>query len=483
MTAKLFRDVSASTLQVVINQSLGLLVFLLISYYLSRDSFGELNWSSALFTFTFSLLTLRLDQVLVKRSAVELNPAKSLLLFIYHTVLTGVGLYLLLLIACMVWPSFFSAHDLLLFIGLSQLLNFFSLPFKQVANGKEQFDFLAVMSCTANFVRLAGLLTTLLFFSLTVHAILVVFIISSAVELAVSVYYVLVRMHIRLRGQLYFREYRAFLAESLPQAGVAILMAGITRIDWILLGIFHSPAVTADYSFTYRVFELSPVPLLVMAPILLSRFSRYLGANPAASLLDIRPVLQRLIRYEMILATFLPLALILVWSPWIDALTHHKYGARNEWIIIVLCACTPFQYITNMAWSILFARHRLKKILQITFISFLIMLTADLALIPSFGAWGAAIAYLCYAITEYVLYMLSGTELARLRVAWTSLLCCGGAAILAGSIAMLCTDQAVYRLCLALPLYFIALVATSQLQTNDIGFTRRLLHKNRPPAR
>jgi hypothetical protein len=45
MSRKFFRDISASTLQVLINQLLGLAVFLFLSICLSKDHYGELNWS------------------------------------------------------------------------------------------------------------------------------------------------------------------------------------------------------------------------------------------------------------------------------------------------------------------------------------------------------------------------------------------------------------------------------------------------------
>src|SRR3982750_1356414 len=130
MNPKLFKDISASTLQVLINQSLGVLVFLITSYYLPKESYGELNWSFAIFTFTNNLLSLRLEQIVVKKAATDPDSSTIMTLFMVHIFLSGMGFYLLLLLLNLVFPGFFSAHNLLLIVGLSQLFSFFSSPFK-----------------------------------------------------------------------------------------------------------------------------------------------------------------------------------------------------------------------------------------------------------------------------------------------------------------------------------------------------------------
>ncbi|MEI9943374.1 MAG: hypothetical protein WDN26_04065 [Chitinophagaceae bacterium] len=71
------------------------------------------------------------------------------------------------------------------------------------------------------------------------------------------------------------RDYFVLIKESLPLAGAVIMNVSIARIDWILLGLFTTDEQTAEYSFAYRAFELSPFPLLIIAPILLSRFQSF----------------------------------------------------------------------------------------------------------------------------------------------------------------------------------------------------------------
>ena len=475
MTRKLLKDVSASAIQVLINQVLGLLVFLIISVDLPKEIYGELNWSIAVLTFATTILSLRLEQIVVKRSAAEQNSSKIMTLFMIHVLLTGAGFYLLLFLLSYIFPSFFTAHSLLLVVGISQLLSFFSSPFKQVANGKERFDYLAVMSSTANLVRAILLFSVIIIYHLNIQWLLIIFIISSFIELLVCFFIVTCLMKIPLANKIHFTDYTLLLRQSLPQIGSAILMAGITRIDWILLGLFSTASLTAEYSFAYRVYELSPFPLLIIAPILLSRFSKYF-ASSNQSLLVKKKELGLLVRTEMIAATLIPLVLNIMWTPVIDLITGNKYGAVNQTTFLILSFCIPFQYITNILWSAHFAQHRLKLIFRITLITFCITLVCDLLFIPLYNVKGAAFVYLAAIIIEYINYMRS-SELSAIKETWQSLLICIIAACISGFVSVSFFELVAWRLAIAVPLFFLLLVATGQLRMNDIRYMFLLFNK------
>jgi O-antigen/teichoic acid export membrane protein len=467
MTPKLLKDISASTVQVIINQALGVSVFLITSFYLPKESYGELNWSFAIFTFTNNLLSLRLEQIVVKKAATAPDSSTIMTLFMIHIFLSGTGFYLLLLLLSLVFPGFFSVHHLLLIVGISQLFSFFSSPFKQIANGKERFDYLAAMSSVNNVVRVILLLALILFSQVTIDRVLVVLIIGSAAELLFCFLVTRFRMHIRLQRDVRVRDYARLLKESLPQMGAAILMAGITRLDWIFLGLFSTSIVTAEYSFAYRAYELSPFPLLIIAPVLLSRFSKYFAANAQRSLLEKKKELSLLIRAEMIVATLIPLLLNIIWSPVIDALTGNKYGQVNKWTFFILSLCIPFQYIINIIWSAHFAQHRLKLILKITVISFLIILAGDSVFIPMYGALGAAVVYLTAMIVEYLNFMRH-SEISRIKESWQSLLICMLAAAGSGFAGVYFFSATGWQAISAIVLFFLLLLATRQLRINDL---------------
>ena len=145
MKKNLLKDLSASTIQFLLNYLCGLLIFFLTSRHLDKPDFGELNWSLAIFIFVTTILSLRLEQIIVRKVAAGDDASRMLTVFTIHIFFGGLLFYVLLLIGSFVFPAFFETHNLLMVLAISQLLSFFSLPFKQLANGKEKFAALAIM--------------------------------------------------------------------------------------------------------------------------------------------------------------------------------------------------------------------------------------------------------------------------------------------------------------------------------------------------
>src|SRR5690606_3456725 len=96
MSRKLISDISASTMQVILNQSLGLVIFFITSRYLDKAVYGELNWSLAVLTFVTTILSLRLEQIVVRKVAAGADASGILTLFTGHVFFTGLGFYVLL---------------------------------------------------------------------------------------------------------------------------------------------------------------------------------------------------------------------------------------------------------------------------------------------------------------------------------------------------------------------------------------------------
>lgn len=466
MARRFIKDISASTVQVMLNQVLGVLIFLILSRFLGKPDFGEFNWSIAILTFVTSILSLRLEQIIVRRIAAGEDAARLLTVFAGHIFFTGIIFYMVLLAGSFAFPGFFRGHSLLLLLAISHLLSFFASPFRQLANGKEDFRLLAFMSSIANVIRAIGLLIIIVFTSLSVQQVIILYIISSAIELLVCLFLARYRLHTSISVKYGVADYLLLIRESLPQAGVVFLNASIARIDWILLGIFTTASITAEYSFAYKVYELSPLPLLIIAPILLSRFSRFFSTHTPEQLLQHKQELGLLIRFEMIAATLIPLCLNLVWTPLVDHLTGGKYGAVNETTFFLLSWCIPFLYMNNLLWSFHFAQNHLGFIFRITFAVFLVNLAGNLLLIPRYQACGAAFICLCATVVEYILYM-SFSRLSRLAGTWLSLLCCSLSAAAAGFLAFYTIENAVLRLVVALPVFCLLLLATKQLRTSD----------------
>lgn len=478
MKKNFLKDISASTIQVVLNQALGLLVFIIISRYLEKPVYGELNWSLAILTFIFTTLSLRLEQIVVRKVAAGDDASKMLTLFTGHALFTGVVFYLLLFLSSLLFPSFFQHHQLLLILAISQLLNFISSPFKQIANGKEFFRLLAIMSSVSNLVRAVWLLWVVLFSELTIRQVLIIYIVSALAELVISICIVRYKLNIST-GVWKWKDYFLLLTESLPQIGSVFLNACIARFDWILLGIFAGTVVTAEYSFAYKIFELCPVPLLILGPILLSRFSKYFSQNSESALLNKKREIGFFIRCEMIAATIIPLVLNIVWSPLIDSISDNKYGEVNKTNFLLLSLCLPFQYINNLLWTVEFAQNRLRRILKITAVTCTIIIAGDLLMIPLLNARGAAIVYLAATICEYLIYMRVSI-ISRIKESWRALVFCTGIMLLSGCAAVFITDIVLLKLLLSVVIYCMLLIVTGQLKKDDLQMLRVWLSKKRP---
>src|ERR1700738_861528 len=96
MNRKLLKDISWNTLQVLGNQILGVFIFLLISRYLDKPVFGELSWSLALLTFITTILSLRLEQIIVRNVAAGDDASKMLTLFTAHNLVTRFSFFAVL---------------------------------------------------------------------------------------------------------------------------------------------------------------------------------------------------------------------------------------------------------------------------------------------------------------------------------------------------------------------------------------------------
>jgi O-antigen/teichoic acid export membrane protein len=466
-----------NTLQVLFNQLLGVFIFLLLSRYLDKEGYGELNWSLAVLTFITTILSLRLEQIVVRDVAAGKDPSTMLTLFFAHNVMLGLLFFGLLLGANFLFPVAFHRHSILWILSISQLLTFFALPFRQLATGKSAFGWLAVLSLVSNLIRCVWLAWLVTFSVLTIPRVLIVFTVSALAEFVLGGYIVLGRLRVPLRRRTPFSGYGQLIKGSLPQVGVVFLNAGIARIDWILMGVFSTPAHTAEYSFAYRAYEFSPLPLLVLAPFLLNSFSRLFGGSPAGMDASDRgpgpaPTLPSwlngFVRLSAIFATLLPLWLVLAWSPLIDLVTAHKYGQVNALTFLVLSACIPFQYLINIFWSAEFAANRLGRILVITAITGGIVVAGDCLFIPLYAGQGAAGVYLVAMIVQCILYSTTSLFAARTAWAWNrQMLLSVIIAVVSGGLAIGMTGSVFLRLAIASLLYGVFTWAAGCLDRND----------------
>jgi O-antigen/teichoic acid export membrane protein len=405
MRKKFVRDISATSLQVVINQLFGFAIFYVLSVYFSKNIFGEINWTLAVLLAAFSILSLGIDQVIIKKIAAGEDPKLMLTLYFFHVLSAGILFYLFLLLINFIFPGIFLKHYLLLFFGFGKLMVFFASPFKQLANGLEKYKSLLYMSVCSNVIKGAALMILSFFSALNITTVIIFFIAGDIVELILSLFITKKILKISLSANLNKKKYFSLVKESLPQAGVVIFTSTIARFDWIILGILASDIALAEYSFAFRVFEVATLPLLVIAPVLIPRFTKIFQLTNLVRKETFNDFFS-LLKFEIIIASLVALLLNILWIPVIDFITHGKYGSVNRYTIFILSCSMPFIYANNFLWSINFAQSRLKMIFNIFLITFLVNVTGNIILIPFFGGEGAAVTYLLAIITQFILFWI-----------------------------------------------------------------------------
>jgi O-antigen/teichoic acid export membrane protein len=464
----LIRNLSANTIQLAVNQLLGLVIFYVLSTGLDKSSFGQLNLALAILLIVFNLLSLGIDQVAIRKIALGNPPGPILSLYLFHVLLTGLLFYFILLTGSIFINLQGGLYPILILIGLGKLMIYFSSPFKQAASGLEHFRPLAFMLVISNLVRGGGLVLLVLLHVLSLKTIIILFIAGDLLELLFCIYLFkrITRLPINISPNK--TRYIVLLREALPQMGVVMISSAMSRFDWIFIGFTVSAIKLAEYSFAYKVFEMSTLPLLAIAPLLLPWFTKLFKQDG----IDAGP-LKLLLKAEMMIAALTIVLINTLWSPVIDVVTAGKYGAVNTKTIFILSLCIPFLYLNNFLWTIHFAKGRMKMILKGFIITLLVNVVLDVVLIPIYSNEGAAAAFLAATIVQSVYYMIKYL-MAGFNRLWFNLLACIFCAIVTCVVAKSYFLNSYIAPVLAVILYFVLLFITAQIKPADYRTTRKL---------
>ncbi len=459
MKIKLLKNLSANTLQLVINQFFAALTFYILSLGLDKATFGRINLALAILLSVFSVLSFGIDQLTVKKVAQGDDVPTVTNLYIGHVLLSGLVFYGLLLLGYIIFHGS-PNYNLVLWMGFGKLMMFFAMPFKQVTNGLEKFNLLAKMAIISNTLRAVGLLVLILCHALNLTTAVITFVAGDTIEFIVNAILFYRHTNYPLRIRFDGFGYSALIKEALPQIGVVLITATLGRFDWIFIGFMTSDVKLAEYSFAYKVFEVSTLPLMAIGPLLVPLFTRHFS-NKA----DSGP-LKLLIRGELVVAALTALLLNMTWEPVVNWLTHGKYGTVNISTVFVLSLCMPLLYLNNFLWTIQFAKGNLKLILNAFIITLTVNVGANLVLIPLYGNVGAAVAFLAATLAQTIFYLVKNpiTELKRVYI--NTLLCtlCALAAGFAGRIIPL---NILFKTGVAVGCYVFLLFLTRQLRLAD----------------
>lgn len=461
MKRSLSHNLSVNTFQLIVNQLSGLVIFYILSTHLDKNNFGQISLVLAILLAAFNILSLGIDQLAVKKVAAGDDARATLGLYCLHVLLTGFLFYGLLLLGYCLFPTILTPYKILLLIGAGKLMIYFSTPFKQVANGLERFRLIAVVSVVSNVVRGIGLLLFAWWHQVNLQTVIIIFISGDVMEFILSglifSYQTRIMPALKWDGPGYLN----LIKSALPQAGVVIITSALARFDWIFIGLMVSVARLAEYSFAYKIYELSAAPLLALAPLLIPRFTKMFKDNNFS--LDEAGFL---IRLEMVVAALTILVLNICWSPVIDGLTAGKYGMVNQRTIFILSLSTPLVYLNNFLWTMYFAQGRLKMILKSFILAVGINIVLDIILIPVFKNEGAAIAILLSLIGQCIFY-IKQNDFPGLNKSFYSIIICTACAVAAAVIARQFFTATIAVLLMALLLFGLLLAITRQVSLKD----------------
>jgi len=460
MKRTLIHNLSANAAQLIVNQVFGLAIFYILSTQLDKSNFGQINLVLAILLAVFNVLSMGIDQLIIKKVAQGEALQTMLWLYIFHVVIAGCLFYGILLAGKFLFASNNVTYQLLLLLGVGKLMIFFSTPFKQITSGLERFRLLAYMSCTSNILRSIGLIIFALLHTISMRTVVIVFIAGDLAELVIAAYLFRHNVTARLSFTWNKQNYIQLVREAIPQTGVVMITSALARFDWIFIGLMLSTVKLAEYSFAYKVFEMAMLPLSAIAPLLIPRFTKLFNNNQPDT-----ERLKFLVQVEMAVAAFVVLALNVYWSPAIDAITHGKYGLVNMNTIFILSLCMPLLYLNNFLWTMYFAQGKLKMILRAFIITLIVNVVGDIVLIRLLANEGAALAFLLSCMAQAI-FFLAKIDIPQLTVIWKPTVLCTACAV-AGIYAcrLLAIDQW-FVLIVATLLYLLLLFSIGQIKLN-----------------
>jgi O-antigen/teichoic acid export membrane protein len=474
MGGKILSKFLSSGVQALAIQVLGIFFFYFISLYFSKDNFGLISWANAISMFLTTLLSFGLEQVVIRRIAVSKTSDWAAAAFMLHAFLGSIIMLLIIFLLHFLFKTQTSLAYLPLFFT-AQAIIFIASPLKQFLNAKEKFAPYGIIALLSNFAKIMAAIVLQRKGILSINSIIYVLIVSAVFEFAALLFYILNNrtFHFSFRSRL--SAYRKLIKEASHQYIAVIFDSSLSRMDWILLGIMSTNAITADYSFAYRAFEIARLPIAIIAPVILPIFARMLTQN---NKLDPgkKDTMKDIFAIEMFVAISLVILLNIIWVPVISSITHGKYGASNSIQFFVLSLCIPLHFFINFLWTLSFAGKKYRQVSTITIISAVSNVALNLMLIPMYGGKGAAIAFLLTCIIQATgYYKLVSKEIIIFPIRNLFILFLIGATVFYLS-GIMCSIVLV-RLIVALGLYVSASIVFRQINARQFASLRILFKK------
>lgn len=423
--------------------------------------------AKAMFIITF--LSLGMEQIVIRRIASSKTSDWAAAAFLLHTVFSSFITIAVLYIISLTVTQWHGARILLWFFT-AQALVFMGTPLKQFLNAKERFAPYGIIAIISNLGKVLFAWILLTRQLLDIQGVIWILIGCSIFEFVTLLIYTLTKttFSFKFRLSAYFK----LVKESRAQFISVIFDSGLSRIDWILLSIISSNATTGDYSFAYRAFELARLPIIIIAPLILPRFSRILSSAGRLNE-ERRAQLNSLLAFEMFVAVLIPLLLNIIWSPFIGYVFDGKYGPSNALEFGILSACIPLHFLINLFWTLCFSAKKYRQVSTVTIAVAVINLALNVILIPIYGGIGAAISFLITSLVQvFLYYRLLHSEITDINIIpLPAFLICG---LLSFFTAHFLSDNIFLQMLTAVILYVTLSLLTGILNKNKLRTLKAL---------
>lgn len=229
-----------------------------------------------------------------------------------------------------------------------------------------------------------------------------------------------VRRHGRFRPVLALRPSLELLREGLPFAVIIAIGVLYFRVDGLLLSVLSEPVEVAAYGLAYRIIANLAVVPNFLAEAVFSTLSRTWHESPARFQPAAGASLEAIVVFAVPLAVFG----VLLAEDLVLLVASAQYAGAATPVLQLLSVATAFAAVNRLQAQVLAAAHQQRFLVTLSSITLALNVALNVALIPSLGAPGAAIALLLTELFSTVVaawrvhavsgYVLRGTFACRL---------------------------------------------------------------------
>ena len=371
----------------LVRQGLGLLVLIWMARYLGPTQFGVFNYATAYVALVWSFTDLGLPSIVVRNLVKNPDEAPRILGTAFFLRVGAVVLAWSAAIAGVRWlrPGDELTHILVIIIATGmvfQVCDTLAWWFEALVQSKY-----VAWARSAAFLLSAALRVTLILS----HAPLFSFALASAGELALAGIGIAIIFYFRQTPPFYFRfswsSAGTLLRDSWPLIFSNLAIVIYMRLDQVMLGNMRGDAEVGIYSVVVLIAEAAYIVPMIVMPSLLPGI---VAAKEESEALFYERLdhLYRLMAF-LAYAIALPLALV---SGWLVPLLFGSAYASGGPVLAVLALAGMFTFMGVARTAFLVTMNWSKTHLAAVSTSCALNIVLNLALIPRYGALGAAIA-------------------------------------------------------------------------------------------